>query len=147
MKKNTSIKDILDAASQSKEHLAELRNDFSSRMGTFKNHRSAAKQQELAEDFGQVLHAWGIDNVECIHLVVRELRLRILIFALPAVLCAVLAVLMPWPAAWLPLVLVSPPCLLGAVITLWRVSVLTRQQYQPFMCWLCSFVGFAKKGA
>ena len=128
-------------------HISALRHDLRSRLRGFGAHRTPTEQAPLEQDFGQVLQAWGIDDMECIPLVVRELRLRILIFTLPVVLCAVLAVLMPWSAAWLPLVLVSPPCLLGAVITLWRVSVLTRQQYQPFMCWLCSLVGFAKKGA
>ena len=128
-------------------HITALRQDLRSRLQGFRAHRAPSEQTVLEQDFRQVLHAWGIEDAALIPAVLRELRLRILIFTLPVVLCAVLAVLMPWSAAWLPLVLVSPPCLLGAVITLWRVSVLTRQQYQPFMCWLCSLVGFAKKGA
>ena len=128
-------------------HLAALRGDLQNRLQHFKTHRAPAEQDALEQDFALVLHAWGIEDAALIPAVLRELRLRILIFTLPVVLCAVLAVLMPWPAAWLPLVLVSPPCLLGTVITLWRVSVLTRKQYQPFMCWLCSFLGFTQKGA
>ena len=129
------------------DHISALRQDLRSRLQGFKAQRTTTEQARLEQDFSQVLRAWGIDDAALIPAVLRELRLRILIFTLPVVLCAVLAVLMPWPAAWLPLVLVSPPCLLGTVITLWRVSVLTRKQYQPFMCWLCSFLGFTQKGA
>ena len=128
-------------------HITALRQDLRSRLQGLRAQRAPSEQTVLEQDFRQVLHAWGIEDAALIPAVLRELRLRILIFTLPVVLCAVLAVLMPWPAAWLPLVLVSPPCLLGTVITLWRVSVLTRKQYQPFMCWLCSFLGFTQKGA
>jgi hypothetical protein len=129
------------------DHISALRQDLRSRLQGFKAQRTTTEQARLEQDFSQVLRAWGIDDAALIPAVLRELRLRILIFALPVALCAVLALFTPWSAAWLPLVLVAPPCILGAVITLWRLSVLTRQQYQPFVRWLCSLVGLSKIGA
>lgn len=126
-------------------HISALRQDLRSRLQGFRAHRAPVEQKVLEQDFAQVLHAWGINDVECIPLVVRELRLRMLIFALPMLPCLALAAFRPWPAAWLPLALIAPPCLLGAVITLWRISVLTRQQYQPFLRWLCSCFGLVSK--
>ena len=129
------------------DHISALRQDLRSRLQGFKAQRTTTEQARLEQDFSQVLRAWGIDDAALIPVVLRELRLRILIFALPVALCAVLALFTTWSEAWLPLVLVAPPFFLGAVITLWRVSVLTRQQYQPFVRWLCSLVGLSKIGA
>ena len=132
-------------------HISALRQDLRSRLQGFRAQRTVAEQALLEQDFELVLHAWGIGDATLIPAVLRELRLRIGVFALPVASCVVLALFRPWPAAWLPLALIAPPCLLGVVTTLWRVSVLTRQQYQPFRHWLgrglCSAVIFTKKGA
>ena len=127
------------------DHISALRQDLTSRLNNFRAQRTTAEQALLAQSFAQVLHAWGIEDMAALPTVLQELRLRLLIFALPVVLCAILALFMPWSAAWLPLALFAPPCLLGAVITLWRISVLTRQQYQPFLHWLCSCFGLASR--
>lgn len=147
MKKPASIKDILDTASQSREHLAELRNDFRSRMGNFKHHRSASEQQELTENFSQVLRAWGIEDATHIPAVLRELRLRILVFALPLAVCLCAALLTQRSAVWLAVALVTPPCLLGMLTTAWRLSVLGKRRFQSFTFWLGAFVGFTQKGS
>ena len=101
------------------DHISALRQDLTSRLHNFRTQRTTAEQALLAQSFAQVLHAWGIEDMAALPTVLRELRLRLLIFALPVVLCAILALFMPWSAAWLPLALIAPPCLLGAVITLW----------------------------
>ena len=95
------------------DHISALRQDLRSRLQGFKAQRTTTEQARLEQDFSQVLRAWGIDDAALIPAVLRELRLRILIFALPVALCAVLALFTPWSAAWLPLVLVAPPCILG----------------------------------
>ena len=127
------------------DHISELRQDLNARLQDFRAQRTPAEQARLEQDFAQVLHAWGIENTTAIPAVVRELRLRMLIFSLPVALCLVLALFTPWPAVWLPVALIAPPCLLGGIITRWRISILTRQQYQPFMRWLCSCFGFVSQ--
>lgn len=147
MKKPASIKGILDTASQSKEHLAELNNDFRSRMGNFRKERGPEEQKPLEQDFEQVLRAWGIEDAAHIPAVLRELRLRILVFALPVIVCLCAALLTQRSAVWLAVALVTPPCLLGMLTTTWRLSVLGQGRFQSFMRWLWSLVSFAKKGS
>lgn len=144
MKKPASITGILDTASQSGEHLAELRKDFSSRLGSFRHHRSASEQQELTEDFSRVLAAWGIADAD-IPGVIRLLRLRLLIFAVPLLACVLAATFRQSPAAVLALALVTPPCLLGLVTTAWRISILQNRRFLPLSRWLRHVAGFPRK--
>ena len=138
MKKPASIKGILDTASQSGEHLAELRKAFRFRLDAFRHHRSASEQQELTEDFSRVLMAWGIADAE-IPGVIRLLRLRLLIFAVPLLACVLAAAWQQSLAASLVLCLVTPPCLLGLVTTAWRISILQNRRFLPLCRWLlCS---------
>ena len=126
-------------------HLASLRGDLRNRLRYFRSHRNAAEQTELAQDFVQVLRAWGIEDAAQLPAVLRELRLRLWVFALPVALCLLAAVFLQSPYVWLALALIVPPCLLGIVTTLWRISVLKAQRFQPFTSWLCSVVGLAQK--
>ena len=145
MKKPASIKGILDTASQSGEHLAELRKDFRFRLDAFRHHRSTSDQQELTEDFSRVLAAWGIADADSIPGVIRLLRLRLLIFAAPPLACVLAAALRQSPAAMLILALVAPPCLLGLVTTLWRISILQNRRFLPLSRWLRHVAGFPRK--
>ena len=78
------------------DHISELRQDLNARLQDFRAQRTPAEQARLEQDFAQVLHAWGIENTTAIPAVVRELRLRMLIFSLPVALCLVLALFTPY---------------------------------------------------
>lgn len=65
------------------DHISELRQDLNARLQDFRAQRTPAEQARLEQDFAQVLHAWGIENTTAIPAVVRELRLRMLIFPCP----------------------------------------------------------------
>ena len=121
-------------------HLASLRGDLRNRLRYFRSHRNAAEQTELAQDFVQVLRAWGIEDATQLPFV-----LRLLVFVLPVTVCALTALITQRAYVWLALALIVPPCLLGIVTTLWRISVLKAQRFQPFTSWLCSVVGLAQK--
>ena len=120
MKTPASLQTILDTASLSGRHVAGLRGDFRSRLVAFRLHRSADEQQKLAEDFCLVLAAWGMADAD-IPGVVSALRLRLLVFLAPALAC------------------IAPPCLLGTVTTLWRISILRNRRFTPLCRWLLRF--------
>lgn len=126
-------------------HLASLRGDLRNRLQWFRSHRTPAEQTELAQDFVQVLQAWGIEDAAQLPFVLRELRLRLLVFVLPVVVCALTEFITQRAYVWLAAALIVPPCLLGIVTTLWRMAVLKEQRFQPFTGWLCSVVGLAQK--
>ena len=128
-------------------HLAELRGDLQNRLQHFKTHRAPAEQDALEQDFARVLHAWGIEDAEHIPAVLRELRLRLLIFALPVLACGIAVMVNGSGVAWLALLLVALPCAFGMLTTCWRLSVLSRCRFLSFTRWLCSLVGLAQKGA
>ena len=130
-------------------HLAELRGDLQNRLQHFKTHRAPAEQDALEQDFARVLHAWGIEDAAHIPAVLRELRLRLLIFALPVLACGIAVMVNGSGVAWLALLLVALPCAFGMLTTCWRLSVLSRCRFQPFNTWLgrclCSLVGLAQE--
>lgn len=132
-------------------YLAALRGDLRNRLQHFKANRAPLEQKALEQDFSQVLTAWGVADAAHIPAVLRELRLRMLVLALPVLVCLGAALLTQRPAVWLAVTLVTPPCLFGIVTTCWRVAVLTHRRFQPFSNWLggwlCSLASFAKKGA
>lgn len=138
MKKPASIQTILDTASSSGRHVAGLRGDFRSRLNAFRRHRSAEEQQELTEDFRHVLAAWGIADAD-IPGVITALRLRLLVFAVPAVICTIAAFLLRDSTSCLSLACTAPPCLLGMVTTLWRISILRHRRFTPLCRWLLRF--------
>ena len=127
-------------------HLAALRGDLRKRLQHFKAHREAAEQSALEHDFAQVLRAWGIEDAAHIPAVLRELRLRLLIFALPVLACGIAVMVNGSGVAWLALLLVALPCAFGMLTTCWRLSVLSRCRFQPFTRWLWSCLSFTQKG-
>ena len=138
MKTPVSIQGILDAANSSGRHVAGLRGDFRSRLNAFRRHRSADEQQKLAEDFRHVLAAWGIADAD-IPSVITTLRLRLPVFAVPMLACLITAAWSHSPLSFLSLACVAPPCLLGMVTTLWRISILRRRRFTPLCRWLLCF--------
>lgn len=144
MKTPDSIQTILDTASSSRRHVAGLRGDFRSRLNSFQRHRSTEEQQELTEDFRRVLAAWGITDAD-ISGVVASLRLRLVIFAVPVLACLFVTAWQQSPAAALVLACVAPPCLLGMVTTLWRISILKNRRFLPLSRWLRPVAGFPRK--
>lgn len=142
----TRIKNnLVSRVSSTGEHLSELRAMFRSRMDNFRHHRSASEQQELTEDFSRVLAAWGIADADSIPGVIRLLRLRLLIFAVPLLVCVLVATFRQSLAAVLSLALVTPPCLLGLVTTVWRISILQTRRFLPLSRWLRHVAGFPRK--
>ena len=138
MKTPVSIQGILDAAKSSGRHVAGLRGDFRSRLNAFRRHRSAEEQQELTEDFRHVLAAWGIADAD-IPGVISALRLRLPVFAVPMLACLITAAWSHSPLSFLSLACVAPPCLLGMVTTLWRISILRNHRFTPLCRWLLRF--------
>ena len=138
MKTPVSIQGILDAANSSGRHVAGLRGDFRSRLNAFRRHRSAEEQQELTEDFRHVLAAWGIADAD-IPGVISALRLRLPVFAVPMLACLITAAWSHSPLSFLSLACVAPPCLLGMVTTLCRISILRNHRFTPLCRWLLRF--------
>lgn len=138
MKNPSSLQTILDTASLSGRHVAGLRGDFRSRLNAFRHHRSAEEQQELTEDFRRVLAAWGLADAD-IPGVITALRLRLVIFAVLVLACLIAAAWSQSLVALLSLALVAPPCLLGMVTTLWRISILKTRRFLPLCRWLPRF--------
>ena len=126
-------------------HLSALRGDLQSRLRHFRAERTPEEQKALEEDFAQMLTAWGIADVAQLPAVLRELRLRLVVFILPVLVCLGAALLTQRPAVWLAVALVAPPCFFGILTTCWRVAVLKNRCFQPFTSWLCSLVGFTQK--
>ena len=138
MKTPASLQTILDTASQSGRHVAGLRGDLRSRLAAFRLHRSSEEQAALEENFDLVLTAWGIADADT-PAVVSALRLRLLVFAFPALACLVAAAWSQSLVTWLSLACVAPPCLLGLVTTLWRISILRNRRFKPLCRWLLRF--------
>jgi hypothetical protein len=129
-------KGIASRLSPTGEHLSALRADLWNRLRGFRSNRSASQQQAMEDDFMRVLAAWGIEQDEDIPGLVRELRFRCLILALPVIFAALAAVLTQSRATTLTLILIGSPCLFGILTTFWRVSVLQRRAFTPFARWL-----------
>lgn len=138
MKMPVFLQTILDTANLSGRHVVGLRGDFRSRLAAFRRHRSAEEQQGLAEDFRHVLAAWGIADTDIPGLI-TALRLRLLVFGLPALACFITAVWSQNTVTWLALACIAPPCLLGMVTTLWRISILRHRRFTPLCRWLLRF--------
>ena len=128
-------------------HLAALRGDLRNRLQHFKANRAPEEQDVMEKDFARVLQACGIEDAEHIPAVLAELRLRLLVFALPVLACAIALMVNGSGAVWLALLLVALPCAFGMLTTCWRLSVLSRCRFQPFTRWLWSCLSFTQKGA
>ena len=117
--------------------------DLRDRLRGFRNNREQARQKELEEDFALVLEAWGIEDEADLPGIRRILRLRCLILAAPVCIAAFVALLSRSHISFLTLALVAPPCLLGVVVTRWRMPVLRNRAFLSFPRWLLS--GFTRK--
>ena len=73
--------------------------------------------------------------------VIRVLRLRVPLFIAPVVLCALAAIWQRTVLSVIALCLISLPCLLGILTTLWRISLLRNRRFLPFGRWLLQGVG------
>ena len=138
MKTPVSLSSLLAVAGESRQHLAELRSGFRSRLAAFRRNRAADEQQKLAEDFRHVLAAWGIADAD-IPGVISALRLRLPVFAVPVLACLITAAWSHSPVSFLSLACIAPPCLLGMVTTLWRISILRHRRFTPLCRWLLQF--------
>ncbi len=138
MKTPASLSSVLAVAGESRQHLTELRSGFRSRLTAFRRHRAVSEQAALEEDFKLVLAAWGMTEAD-IPGVISALRLRLLVFAFPALACLVVAAWSQSLVTWLPLACIAPPCLLGMVTTLWRISILRSRRFTPLCRWLLRF--------
>ena len=138
MKTPASLQTILDTASLSGRHVAGLRGDFRSRMAAFRRNRAASEQAALEGDFDLVLAAWGMADAD-IPGVVSALRLRLLVFAVPILACLIMEAWSHSPLSFLSLACIAPPCLLGMVTTLWRISLLRHRRFTPLCRWLLRF--------
>ena len=138
MKTPVSLSSLLAVAGESRQHLAELRSGFRSRLAAFRRNRAASGQAALEEDFNLVLAAWGIADAD-IPGVISALRLRLPVFAVPMLACLITAAWSQSPVAYISLACIVPPCLLGMVTTLWRISVLHHRRFTPLCRWLLQF--------
>lgn len=138
MKTPASLQTILDTASLSGRHVTGLRGDFRSRMAAFRRNRAASEQTALEGDFTLVLAAWGMADAD-IPGVISALRLRLLVFLAPALACFATAAWSHSPLAFLLLACIAPPCLLGIITTLWRISILRHRRFTPLCRWLLWF--------
>ena len=138
MKTPASLQTILDTASLSGRHVTGLRGDFRSRMAAFRRNRAASEQTALEGDFTLVLAAWGMADAD-IPGVISALRLRLLVFLAPALACFATAAWSHSPVSFLSLACIAPPCLLGMVTTLWRISILRHRRFTPLCRWLLWF--------
>lgn len=138
MKTPVSLSSLLAVAGESRQHLAELRFGFRSRLAAFRRNRAASEQAALEEDFRHVLAAWGIADAD-IPGVISALRLRLPVFAVPMLACLITAAWSQGPVAYISLACIVPPCLLGMVTTLWRISVLHHRRFTPLCRWLLQF--------
>ena len=136
MKTPVSLSSVLALAGESRQHLTELRSGFSSRLAAFRRNRAASEQAALEEDFSLVLAAWGIADAD-IPGVISALRLPV--FAVPMLACLITAAWSHSPVFLLSLACVAPPCLLGMVTTLWRISILRHRRFTPLCRWLLRF--------
>ena len=133
------IPSILQKILDTTRYVVGLRGDLLSRLDNFRLHRSAKEQQGLAENFHHVLAAWGIAADADIPGVIRVLRLRVPLFIAPVVLCALAAIWQRTMLSVIALCLISLPCLLGILTTLWRISVLRNRRFTPLCRWLLRF--------
>lgn len=138
MKTPAFLQTILDTARLSGRHVAGLRGDFRSRLDAFRRHRSAEEQRKLTVNFHHVLIAWGMADAD-IPGVITALRLRLLVFAVPMLTCLITAAWSHSLTSFLALACIAPPCLLGIVTTLWRISVLRNRRFTPLCRWLLRF--------
>ena len=139
MKKYLSTTAFVTALCESRRQCSLLRNRLCARVAFFRSHRSSQEQHEVAQDFSLLLAAWGIADDADIPGVISALRLRLPVFAVPMLACLITAAWSHSPVSFLSLACVAPPCLLGMVTTLWRISILRHRRFTPLCRWLLRF--------
>lgn len=144
MKSPASVKNVLDAAGSSKVHLTGLHDSLRKRLAHFKRHRSMEDQAAMQEDFCWVLNAWGIDDHAQIPDAILALKLRFPIFAVPILVCILAVFFMPFFITWMTSFLITIPCLLGMITTMWRISILRKHHFQPLSIWILSLLGLKR---
>ena len=138
MKTPVSLSSLLAVAGESRQHLTELRSGFRSRLAAFRRNRAASEQAALEEYLSLVVAAWG--NSDPANPGVKSaLRLRLPVFAVPMLACLITAAWSHSPVSFLSLACIAPPCLLGMVTTLWRISILRHRRFTPLCRWLLQF--------
>ena len=85
-----------------------------------------------------MLAAWGMAESD-IPGVISALRLRLLVFLAPALVCLIALAWSHSLISFLSLACVTPPCLFGVVATLWRISILRNRHFTPLCRWLLRF--------
>ena len=138
MKTPVSLSSVLALAGESRQQLTELRSGFRSRLAAFRRNRAASEQAALEEDFSLVLAAWGIADAD-IPGVISALRLRLPVVAVPMLACLIAAAWSQSRVASISRACIAPPCLLGMVTTLWRISILRHRRFTPLCRWLLQF--------
>lgn len=141
MKKYLSTTAFVTALCESRRQCSLLRNRLCARVAFFRSHRSSQEQHAVAQDFSLLLAAWGIADDADIPGVIRVLRLRVPLFIAPVVLCALAAIWQRTMLSVIALCLISLPCLLGILTTLWRISLLRNRRFLSFGRWLLQGVG------
>jgi hypothetical protein len=131
--------------SPTRAHWSGLRQEFTARLQDFRHSRDTGPQDAMARDFTLLLDAWGIEDEADIPRVLRDLRLRCLLLALPVAVAVLAALFTPGFLSLLTLALLAPPCLFGLLTARWRMSVLRHRAFIPFHRWLTA--SFIKKGA
>ena len=126
MKTPVSLSSVLAVAGESRQHLAELRSGVRSRLAAFRRNRAASEQAALEEDFDLVLAAWGMADADIPGVV-------------SLLVCLLAAAWSHSPLSFLSLACIAPPCLLGMVTTLWRISILRHRRFTPLCRWLLHF--------
>ena len=139
MKKYLSTTALVIALCESRRQCSLLRNRLCARVAFFRSHRSSQEQHAVAQDFSLLLAAWGIADDADIPGVISALRLRLPVFAVPMLACLITAAWSHSPVSFLSLACVAPPCLLGMVTTLWRISILRHRRFTPLCRWLLRF--------
>ena len=139
MKKYLSTTAFVTALCESRRQCSLLRNRLCARVAFFRSHRSSQEQHAVAQDFSLLLAAWGIADDADIPGVISALRLRLPVFAVPMLACLITAAWSHSPLSFLSLACVAPPCLLGMVTTLWRISILRNHRFTPLCRWLLRF--------
>lgn len=141
MKTPASITNILNSLHDSKNHFQDVKNGFLARLSLFRSSREKEKQQDLENDFNNVLEAWGIIEVGNVPNVVFCLRLRIVILAVLPLLYVLVAITGLTGKSFLIFGLVAVPCLFGIMTTAWRIWVLKHSRFMPFDRWLMTGCG------
>ena len=139
MKKYLSTTAFVTALCESRRQCSLLRSRLCARVAFFRSHRSSQEQHAVAQDFSLLLAAWGIADDADIPGVISALRLRLPVFAVPMLACLIAAAWSQSPVASISLACIAPPCLLGMVTTLWRISILRHRRFTPLCRWLLRF--------